>query len=113
MASFDSLVSRMDAKLMAGLNDGRVDYFTASGQPLAAGIEAIVEREVERVNDVTGAIDRLITICVLKSQLGQIARQGIFRSNADAPVAALAGRDWIVDGIESDDGSLITFYVVP
>lgn len=113
MASFDSLVGRMDAKLMGSLNDGRVDYFTASGQPLAEGIEAIVEREIERVNEVTGAIDRPITICVLKSQLGQLARKGIFRSNAADPVAALAGRDWTIDGIESDDGHMITFYVVP
>lgn len=113
MASFDSLVGRMDTKLMGSLNDGRVDYFNASGQPLAAGIEAIVEREVERVNEVTGAIDRPITVCVLKSQLGKLDRKGIFRSNAADPVAALAGRDWTIDGIESDDGSLITFYVVP
>lgn len=113
MASFDSLVDQMDTKLMGSLNDGRVDYFTASGQLLAAGIEAIVEREVERVNEVTGVIDRPITVCVLKSQLGKLDRKGIFRSNAVDPVAALAERDWTIDGIESDDGSLITFYVVP
>lgn len=113
MARFDTLVSRMDAKLMAGLKDGRVDYLSASGQLLAEGLEAIVEREVTRVNEITGAVDRPITVCVLKSLLGRLDRQGRFRSNADEPVAALAGKTWHTDGIESDDGSLITFYLVP
>lgn len=113
MASFADLTDDMDVDLLASLNDGCADYFTDTGAVAAEGIEAIVDRDVERINGVSGFVDRVMTICVQKSALGRLDRKGAFRSNADRPVKALGARLWHIDDIAEDDGHLITFYLVP
>ena len=113
MSDFSAAMDDMDATLLDSLKDGRVDFLTVSGSVAVEGLDAIVEQDVERINDVPGAVDRLITICVLKSALGSYDRKGAFRSNVGEPVKLIAGKTMHLDGIESDDGSLITFYVRP
>lgn len=113
MASFADLVDDMDATLMESLNDGRVDHLSASGDPLVEGLQAIVDQNVERINEVTGFVDRVTTIGVLKAELSTLARQGRFRSHAAAPVAALGGKAWHISDVAADDGQWITFYVEP
>lgn len=113
MASFADLADDMDATLLDSLKDGRVDFLTASGSVAVEGLDAIVEQDVERINALSGAVDLVVTICVLKSALGSYDRKGAFRSNAGEPVKLIAGKTMHLDGIESDDGSLITFYVRP
>lgn len=112
MASFADLTSEMDATLLASLKDGRVDLLTAAGAVAVAGIDAIVEQNVERISE-QGFVERVVTICVRKASLDSYDRKGAFVSNADDPIADLASKRWHLDGIESDDGSLITFYVRP
>ena len=55
----------------------------------------------------------MVTICVRKALLGSYDRKGAFVSNVEEPIADLAAKRWHLDGIESDDGHLITFYVRP
>lgn len=113
MASFADRMGSMDAKIMRSLKDGSVDYLAANGGVISLRVEAIVEQDVTRVDEVNHVMDRVTTICVIKTQLPRLDRKGSFRSNADEPVRALADKTWHIDGIENDDGHLITFYVVP
>lgn len=113
MASFAELTESMDASLLTSLNDGCVDFLAATGSVAVEGIPAIVEQGVERINEASGFVDRVTTVCVQKSALGSLDRKGAFRSNAERPVKLLGGRLWHIDDIAEDDGHLITFYVVP
>ena len=113
MASFADLVDDMDIMLMESLSDGRVDHLSGSGTPLAEGLEAIVDKDVERIAELTGFVDRVTTVTVRKALLPGMDRKGGFRSNTDDPVRDLGSQTWHIDGIAADDGHLITFYVVP
>ena len=113
MSTFADLTDDMDAMLMSSLNDGGADYFSAAGAVLASGIEVIVDADVERVDNLSGGIDRAVTVTVRKSLLVPLDRKGAFRANADNPVKALGTKTWHIDGIAEDDGHMITFYVVP
>jgi len=112
MAGFADLVDDMDSMLMESLSDGRVDHLSASGSPLAEGLEAIVDQGVERLAEF-GAVERLMTITVRKALIPHLDRKGGFRSNAGSPVPVMGGKVWHIDDVASDDGHLITFYVVP
>jgi hypothetical protein len=111
--SFADLIDDMDGMIMSSLNDGRVDLLDAGGAVKASRIEAMVESNAERVDEINGAVQRVVSITVRKKLLGSYDRKGAFRSNPDQPVAALGNKVWHIDGIADDDGDLITFYVVP
>lgn len=102
--SFADLTDDMDAMLMASLNDGTADYLNAAGAVQAAGVEVILERDVERLDVVSGMLDRAVTLTVRKALLTPLDRKGAF---------VHAGKKWHIDGIAEDDGHLITLYVVP
>lgn len=104
MAGFADLTDDMDAMLMSSLNDGQADYLSAVGAVLAGGVEVILDKDVERLDVVSGLLDRAVTITVRKTLLQPLDRKGAFR---------LAGKTWHIDGIAEDDGHLITFYVKP
>lgn len=106
MAGFGALVDDMDASIMATLNDGTGDHLSASGQVLVPGLELILDRNVERfdIDSVSGAMERAVTITVRKALLQPLDRKGAF---------LLDGQLWHIDRIASDDGHLITFFVVP
>lgn len=91
---------------MAQLNDGTGDHLSTTGQVLASGLELILDRNVERfqIDSVTGAMERAVTITARKALLPQLDRKGAFQ---------LDGKAWHIDAIASDDGHLITFFVVP
>lgn len=110
---FATRLGAMDSAILSSLSDGCIDHLSASKTLLAGGLEAIVDTDVQRINEVTGFVDRVVTVCVRKASLGNYARNGLIRSNAAEPVAALGSKDWHIDGVAADDGSLITFYVVP
>lgn len=102
--SFADLTDDMDAMLMASLNDGTADYLNAAGAVMARGVEVILERDVERLDVVSGMLDRAVTLTVRKALLAPFDRKGAFMH---------AGKKWHIDGIAEDDDHLITFYVVP
>lgn len=104
MAGFGNALASMDAAIMASLNDGAADYLSAAGAVLASGVEVILDRDVERLDTVSGMLDRAVTITLRKSLLQPFDRKGAFR---------LDGKSWHIDGIAADDGHLITFFVVP
>lgn len=96
----------IDAAVMAALNDGQGDHLSVAGAVLVSGLELILDRNVERfeINSVSGAMERAVTITARKALLPQLDRRGAF---------LLDGQLWHIDGIASDDGHLITFFVVP
>lgn len=95
---------RMNKTIMRALADGAAEYLSATGAVLARGVEVIMERDVERLDDVSGMLDRSVTITVRKSLLQPFDRKGAF---------VMDGKTWHIDGIAADDGHMITFYVVP
>lgn len=103
MAGFGDLVDDLDDQVMASLSDGEAEYLSREGEVLAPGVPVIVEADVAR-EDRAGAVTLVRTICVQKRLLQPYDRKGAFR---------MADGVWQIDGIHSDDGSLITFYVVP
>lgn len=102
--SWATMRDRMNKTIMRTLADGAAEYLSATGAVLARGVEVIMERDVERLDDVSGLLDRSVTITVRKSLLQPFDRKGAFR---------LEGSEWHIDGIAADDGHMITFYVVP
>ncbi|MDG9928261.1 MULTISPECIES: hypothetical protein [unclassified Pseudomonas] len=101
---FARSLARLHAAGSARLADSLVDHLDAAGAVLVEGLPAFVEREVERVDDLRDAVDRVMTIEVLKASLQPYDRKGSFR---------LSGQVLHLDGIASDDGYRINFYVVP
>lgn len=95
---------RMNKTILRTLADGIAEYHSATGAVLASGVEVIMERDVERLDDVSGMLDRSVTITVRKSLLQPFDRKGAF---------VMDGKTWHIDGIAADDGHMITFYVVP
>ncbi|MCQ4297497.1 hypothetical protein NAU58_18115 [Pseudomonas stutzeri] len=104
MAGFGDSLAAMDAAIMASLNDGTAGYLNAAGTVLASGVEVILDRDVERLDTVSGMLDRAVTITVRKASLQPFDRRGAFR---------LDGKTWHIDGIATDDGHWLTLYVVP
>lgn len=103
MSGFPDLVSELDDMIMDSLSDGTATYLSRTGQVLAEGVPVIVEKDVERFSE-GGAVDRVRTHEVQKRYLQPFDRQGAF---------AMDGKTWHIDGIERDDGHMITLYVVP
>lgn len=102
--SFSALTDAMDAMVMASLNDGTATYLNAAGAVLVSGVEVILDRDVERLDVVSGMLDRAVTITVRKGLLQPFDRKGAFRHD---------GKTWHIDGIAVDDGHWLTLYVVP
>lgn len=94
----------MNKTILHTLADGLAIYLSAAGAELASGVEAMLEQDAERVDSFSGAIERLVTITVRKALLQPFDRKGAF---------VLNGKTWHIEDIASDDGHLITFYVVP
>lgn len=111
MAGFGKALASMDAAIMRALNDGTADYLNAAGALLAGGLEVIFDKDVERLDVVSGMLDRAVTIAVQRHLLQPLDRKGAFRLDPEAWGAD--GKTWHIDGIAEDDGHLITFYVVP
>lgn len=102
MAGFGDCISALDDAVMDSLSDGTATYLSRSGQVLAEDVPVIVEKNVERFSE--GAVDRVRTHEVQKRYLQPFDRQGAF---------VMDGKTWHIDGIERDDGHMITLYVVP
>ncbi|WP_437881029.1 hypothetical protein [Pseudomonas sp. LRF_L74] len=104
MAGFGSLVDDMDDAVMDSLSDDCANYCSRTGVLIAEGIPVIIDKDVERVDEVAQAIDRVRTHTVQKRFLDPFDRQGYFE---------VAGKAWHIDGIQADDGHMITLYVKP
>lgn len=104
MAGFGKALEAMDSAIAASLNDGQATYLNAAGAVLAEGVEVILDRDVERLDVVSGMLDRAVTITVRKGLLQPFDRKGAFRHD---------GKTWHIDGIAVDDGHWLTLYVVP
>ena len=108
---FDDLTDDMDDMIMSSLNDGQGEYLAGTGVVLAEGLSIILDKDVERVDIVSGMVDRSVTITVRRHLLQPLDRQGAFR--LDPAEWSADGKTWHIDGIAEDDGHLITFYVKP
>lgn len=95
---------RMLGRVISRLNDGSAQYLSRTGEVLAEAVPVIVVLDVERVDGLSGSIDRVRTHCMQKHLLQPFDRQGAF---------VMDGKTWHIDGIAEDDGHLITFYVKP
>ncbi|MDH0894226.1 MULTISPECIES: hypothetical protein [unclassified Pseudomonas] len=104
MGGFSDLVDDMDDMVMDSLSDGVAQYLSRTGAVLRDEVPVIVELAVERVDDLSGGVDRMRTHCVQKRLLQPLDLKGSFLMDA---------KRWHIDGIADDDGDLITFYVVP
>ncbi len=104
MSGFGKALAAMDTAIAASLNDGLADYLNAAGVVLAEGVAAILDRDVERLDTLSGMLDRTVTITVRKGLLQPFDRKGAFR---------LDGKTWHIDDIAVDDGHWLTLYVVP
>jgi len=102
--SWAAMRDRMDKAILRTLADGTTDYLSRTGEVLAKDVPVIVETGIERVSEISGAVDRVRTHCVQKRLLQPLDLKGGF---------VMDGKTWHIDGIAEDDGSLITFYVVP
>lgn len=111
MAGFGDLMDDMDEMIMSSLNDGTADYLNAAGAVLASGVEVILDKEVDRMDVVSGMVDRAVTITVRRHLLQPLDRKGAFR--LDPADWGADGKTWHIDVIAEDDGHLITFYVKP
>ena len=103
MGGFGDLVDDLDDQVMASLSDELVDYLSRGGEVVAQAVPVIIEHNVAR-EDRVDALTLVRTVCAQKSLLQPYDRKGAFR---------MADGVWQIDGVHSDDGSLITFYVVP
>lgn len=103
-ARFASAMQRLHAVGMERLADSAGDYLDRNGTVLAAGLALIVDKDVERVDMVSGAVDRGVTVAVQHDLIQPLDRKGAF---------VVDGKTLHIDGIAADDGHLITFYVVP
>lgn len=102
MASFGDCIAALDDAVMDSLSDGTATYLDRNGQVLADDVPVIVEQDVERFSE--HGTDRVRTHEVQKRYLQPFDRQGAF---------VMDGKTWHIDGIERDDGQMISLYVVP
>jgi hypothetical protein len=101
---FARLTGELDAQVMDTFNDGTADYLSSTGRVLAQAVPVIVEEAVERLDIISGAVDRVRTHAVQRHLLQPFDRKGAF---------VMCGKTWHIDGIASDDGQFIILYVVP
>ncbi|MEJ6656055.1 MAG: hypothetical protein QNL70_08620 [Pseudomonas sp.] len=101
---FARLMQRMHAVGADRLSDSQGDYLDRNGAVLATELALIIDKDVDRVDMVSGAVDRGITVAVLHGLIQPLDRKGAF---------VVDGKTLHIDGIAEDDGHLITFYVVP
>lgn len=101
---FANLMGRLHRVGLSRLADREVDHLDAQGATLVSGMAAMIDRDVERLDQ--GRVERAVTVTVSKANLQPFDRKGAFRLN---------GEVLHIDrnGIVSDDGHLIAFYVVP
>lgn len=111
MSGFHQLADEMDADIEAELTDGTADFLASNGTLQRQGLAIMLDKEVERFDQVGGGVSRAVTISVRRAALWQYDRQGAFK--LDRCQWGADGKTWHLDGIESDDGAWITFYVVP
>lgn len=104
MAGFGEALDDLDASIELSLTDGTGQHLSAAGEVLVTDLALMLDLEAERFSPVSGAVDRVASITVRKSSLQPLDRKGTF---------LLDGKTWHIDGIASDDGSWLTFYVVP
>lgn len=99
MAVFRDLTERMDAAILASLNDGAADYVDAAGLPVASGVTVIVDRNLER----TGADGMFLAIPLAvswrKADLASVGRGGVFTVGVER---------YLVESIVGDDGHFVT-----
>lgn len=101
---FGRAMERLHRGGMDRLADSVGDYLDRNGAALATGLALIIDKDVERVDMVSGAVDRGITVAVQNGLIQPLDRKGAF---------VVDGKMLHIDGIAEDDGHLITLYVVP
>lgn len=100
--NFANLMGRLHRVGLSRLADSVVDHLDAQGATLVAGLNAMIDRDVERLDQ--GRLERAVTVTVAKETLHTLDREGAFRLN---------GKVLHIDQVASDDGHLISFFVVP
>ncbi|MFC2974712.1 hypothetical protein ACFOJE_21195 [Azotobacter bryophylli] len=98
-ASFNVMTAALDAAVMAALNDGLADYLDAAGNPVASDVTVIVDRNLERAGADGMFISIPLAITWRKVELSTAISGGVF---------TLGTERYLVEGIVSDDGYMIT-----
>ena len=111
MAGFGDAMAAVDAAIEDSLTDGTADFLASNGTLQRQGLAIMLDKEAERFDQVSGGVSRAVTISVRRAALGQYDRQGAFK--LDRCQWGADGKTWHLDGVVSDDGAWITFYVVP
>ncbi len=99
MAGFGDKMARMDAAIMASLNDGTGDYFESAGVPVAQGIPLIIDHNLERVGPDGIFLSGATGITWQKSDLASVTRGGFFQFD---------GVRYTVEQPIADDGNMAT-----
>ena len=68
---------------------------------IADALPVLVDHAVERMESISG-FDHWTTVQLVTADVDRIDRQGRF---------LIAGKTWHIDGVASDDGHVISFYV--
>lgn len=94
-------LARLHRTVQNSLADSVAVYYDRSGAVIEDALPVIVEHSVERM-DSFNAFEHWTTVSFVIASASKIDRQGKFRIN---------NKDWQIDGIASDDGHVISFYV--
>ena len=103
-ARFGRALQRLHQVSSTHLADSAGAYVDRNGVVLAAELALMVDRDVERIDMASGMVDRAVTVTALHNLVQPLDRKGAF---------VVDGKTLHIDGIASDDGYMISFYVVP
>lgn len=99
MAGFGDKMARMDAAIMASLNDGTGDYFASAGVPVAQGIPLIIDHNLEYVGANGVFLSDAVGITWQNSDLASVTSGGFFQFD---------GVRYTVEKLIADDGNMAT-----
>ncbi len=77
MAGFGESMAAVDAAIEASLTDGTADFLASNGTLQRQGLAIMLDKEVERFDQVSGGVSRAVTISVRSAALGQRPRHGM------------------------------------
>lgn len=103
MTAFSRAANRLHRVGIRRLADSVAEYLDRDGLQLAENLLVVVDHAAERY-DSFGCFGRWTTIAFLTEDVARVDTEGRF---------VVGGKTWVIDGIASDDGRVMSFYVRP